>query len=104
MNELIKEVVKSKGRRCTCIAYEVECDNCPFGEVDCTDKDLIYNIAKSLIKEDKQMVKILVALGAIQLVALAFMKATGDSNKEFDDDVARMARIEKWRQDNEKRR
>ena len=53
MNELINEVIKSKGRRCTCIAYEVECDNCPFGEVDCTDKDLIYNIAKSLIKEDK---------------------------------------------------
>ena len=52
----------------------------------------------------KEVVKILVALGAIQLVALAFMKATGDSNKEFDDDVARMARIEKWRQDNEKRR
>ena len=51
MNELIKEVVKSKGRRCTCIAYEVECDNCPFGDIDCTDKDLIYNIAKSLIKE-----------------------------------------------------
>ena len=50
------------------------------------------------------MIKILVALGAIQLVALAFMKTTGDSNKEFDDDVARMARIEKWRQDNEKRR
>ena len=50
------------------------------------------------------MVKILVALGAIQLVVLAFMKATSDSNKEFDDDVARMARIEKWRQDNEKRR
>ena len=50
------------------------------------------------------MVKILVALGAIQLVALAFMKATSDSNKEFDDDAARMARIEKWRQDNEKRR
>ena len=52
-NELINEVVKSKGRRCTCIAYEVECDNCPFGNIDCTDKDLIYNIAKSLIKEDK---------------------------------------------------
>ena len=51
MNELINEVIKSKGRRCTCIAYKVECDNCPFGEVDCTDKDLIYNIAKSLIKE-----------------------------------------------------
>ena len=50
------------------------------------------------------MVKILVTLGAIQLVALAFMKATSDSNKEFDDDVARMARIVKWRQDNEKRR
>ena len=50
------------------------------------------------------MVKILVTLGAIQLVVLAFMKATGDSNKEFDDDIARMARIEKWRQDNEKRR
>ena len=50
------------------------------------------------------MVKILVALGAIQLVALAFMKAIGDSNKEFEEDVARMARIEKWRQDNEKRR
>ena len=48
--------------------------------------------------------KILVILGAIQLVALAFMKAIGDSNKEFDDDIARMARIEKWRQDNEKRR
>ena len=48
--------------------------------------------------------KILVALGAIQLVVLAFMKAIGDSNKEYDDDVARMARIEKWRQDNEKRR
>ena len=52
-DELIKEVVKSKGRRCTCIAYKVECDNCPFGDIDCTDKDLIYNIAKSLIKEDK---------------------------------------------------
>ena len=50
------------------------------------------------------MVKILVALGVIQLVALAFMKVANDSNKEFDDDVARMARIEKWRQDNEKRR
>ena len=37
------------------------------------------------------MIKILMALGAIQLVVLAFMKATGDSNKEFDDDVARMA-------------
>ena len=46
----------------------------------------------------------MVALGAIQLVALAFMKATSDSNKEFDDDITRMARIEKWRQDNEKRR
>ena len=54
MNELINEVVKSKGRRCTCIAYKVECDNCPFGDIDCTDKDLIYNIAKSLIKEDRQ--------------------------------------------------
>ena len=50
------------------------------------------------------MMKILVVLGAIQLVMLAFMKVTGDSNKEFDDDVTRMARIEKWRQDNEKRR
>ena len=50
------------------------------------------------------MVKILIFLGAVQLVVLAFMKATGDSNKKFDDDVARMARIEKWRQDNEKRR
>ena len=50
------------------------------------------------------MVKILVALGAVQLVVLAFMKATNNSNKEFDDDIARMARIEKWRQDNEKRR
>ena len=48
--------------------------------------------------------KILVALGAIQLVVLAFIKAAGDSNDKFDDDVARMARIEKWRQDNEKRR
>ena len=63
MNELIKEVVKSKGRRCTCIAYKVECDDCnaykvecddcPFGDIDCTNKDLIYNIAKSLIKEDR---------------------------------------------------
>ena len=53
MNELINEVVKSKGRRCTCIAYKVKCDNCPFGDIDCTDKDLIYNIAKSLIKEGK---------------------------------------------------
>ena len=50
------------------------------------------------------MVKILVILGAVQLVVLAFMKAAGDSDKEFDDDIARMARIEKWRQDNEKRR
>ena len=50
------------------------------------------------------MVKIIVALGAVQLVVLAFMKATTNSNKEFDDDVARMARIEKWRQGNEKRR
>ena len=50
------------------------------------------------------MIKILVALGAVQLVVLAFMKAAGDSDKEFDDDIARMARIEKWRQDNEKRR
>ena len=50
------------------------------------------------------MIKILVALGAIQLVVLAFMKAAGDSDKEFDDDIARMVRIEKWRQDNEKRR
>ena len=50
------------------------------------------------------MVKILIFLGAVQLVVLAFMKSTNDSNKEFDDDVARMARIEKWRQDNEKRR
>ena len=41
------------------------------------------------------MVKILVVLGAIQLVVLAFIKATGDSNKEFDDDVTRMARIDK---------
>ena len=48
--------------------------------------------------------KILVALGAIQLVVLAFMKATGDSNNEFDDEVAIMARIEKLRQDNEKGR
>ena len=46
--------------------------------------------------------KILVALGAIQLVVLAFMKTVGDSNKKFDDDVARMARIEKWRQGNER--
>ena len=50
------------------------------------------------------MVKILVVLGAVQLVVLAFMKATCNSNKEFDDEIARMARIEKWRQDNEKRR
>ena len=50
------------------------------------------------------MIKILVALGAIQLVVLAFMKATGNSNKEFDDEITRIARIEKWRQDNEKRR
>ena len=50
------------------------------------------------------MIKILVVLEAVQLVALAFMKVTSDSNKEFDDDIARMARIEKWRQDNEKRR
>ena len=50
------------------------------------------------------MIKILVILGAIQLVVLALMKAIGDSNKEYDDDIARMARIEKWRQDNEKRR
>ena len=50
------------------------------------------------------MIKILVALGAIQLVVLAFMKSADNSNKEFDDDVARMARIEKWRQNNEKRR
>ena len=50
------------------------------------------------------MVKILVALGAIQLVVLAFMKSAGNSNNKFDDDVARMARIEKWRQNNEKRR
>ena len=50
------------------------------------------------------MVEIIIFLGVVQLVVLAFMKATGGSNKEFDDDVARMARIEKWRQDNEKRR
>ena len=50
------------------------------------------------------MVKILVILGAVQLVVLAFIKAAGDFDKEFDDDIARMARIEKWRQDNEKRR
>ena len=50
------------------------------------------------------MVKILVILGAVQLVVLAFMKAAGDSDKEFDDDITRIARIEKWRQDNEKRR
>ena len=50
------------------------------------------------------MLKILMVLGAVQLMVLAFMKAIGDSNKEFDDDIARMARIEKWRQDNEKRR
>ena len=50
------------------------------------------------------MIKILMALGAIQLVVLAFMKSAGGSNKEYDDDIARMARIEKWRQDNEKRR
>ena len=50
------------------------------------------------------MVKIIIFLGAVQLVVLAFMKVTGGSNKEFDDEIARMARIEKWRQDNEKRR
>ena len=50
------------------------------------------------------MVEIIIFLGAVQLVVLAFMKSTGNSNKEFDDDIARMARIEKWRQDNEKRR
>ena len=50
------------------------------------------------------MVKILVVLGVIQLMIGVFIKATGDSNKEYDDDIARMARIEKWRQDNEKRR
>ena len=50
------------------------------------------------------MIKIIIFLGAVQLVVLAFMKATGNSNKEFDDEIARMARIEKWRQDNEKRR
>ena len=48
--------------------------------------------------------EIIIFLGAVQLVVLALMKATGGSNKEFDDDIARMARIEKWRQDNEKRR
>ena len=50
------------------------------------------------------MMEIIIFLAAVRLVVLALMKATGGSNKEFDDDIARMARIEKWRQDNEKRR
>ena len=47
------------------------------------------------------MAEILIVLALIQLVVLVFMKSVGDSNKEYDDDVATLARGEKWRRDNE---
>lgn len=50
--ELLKEVKKSKGRSCRCIAYKLECDDCPFSKVDCTDRETIYNISLKLVKKN----------------------------------------------------
>ena len=47
------------------------------------------------------MMKILIVLVLIDVVLLACWARIGKNNKEYDDDVATLARGEKWRRDNE---
>ena len=45
VSNLLDKVIETKGKVCNCIVVKVDCDECPFNEVDCTDSGKIYNIA-----------------------------------------------------------
>ena len=47
------------------------------------------------------MAEILMALVLIDMILMVAWAKVGKINKEYDDDVATLARGEKWRRDNE---
>ena len=45
VSNLLDKVIETKGKVCNCIVVKVDCDECPFNEVDCNDSVKIYKVA-----------------------------------------------------------
>lgn len=45
VSNLLDKVIETKGKVCNCSVVKVDCDECPFNEVDCNDSEKIYEIA-----------------------------------------------------------